>query len=185
MGEQAVLTFGELLRRLRVEARLTQEELAEAARLSPRSISDLERGVNRTARKDTAELLADALDLAGSARTLFLAAARGRGPVQDVLAAREEAPLAALRPQVPVPSAPARHNLPAPLTSFLGREQDLARLDELLGEARLVTLTGNRRDGQDPAGPRGRGAGGGPVPGRRVAGRSGRLSPILAWWRRR
>ena len=65
MAEQAVLTFGELLRRLRVEARLTQEELAEAARLSPRSVSDLERGVTRTARKDTAELLAGALDLAG------------------------------------------------------------------------------------------------------------------------
>ena len=40
-------------------------------------------------------------------------------------------------------AAPAgRHNLPAPLTSFLGREQDLARVEELLAEARLVTLTG-------------------------------------------
>ena len=142
MAAQAVLTFGELLRRLRVEARLTQEELAEAARLSPRSISDLERGVNRTARKDTAELLAGALDLAGPTRKLFLAAARGRGPAQDVLAAREGTMPAALRPQVPVPSAPARHNLPMPLTTFLGREQALARLDKLLGEARLVTLTG-------------------------------------------
>ncbi|HEY3981748.1 MAG TPA: helix-turn-helix transcriptional regulator [Streptosporangiaceae bacterium] len=35
---------------LRGDARLTQEELAEAAALSPRSVSDLERGVNRTAR---------------------------------------------------------------------------------------------------------------------------------------
>ena len=35
---------------------LNQEELAEAAGLSPRSVSDLERGINRTARKDTAEL---------------------------------------------------------------------------------------------------------------------------------
>ena len=34
--------------------RLTQEELAEAAGLSPRSVSDLERGIDRTARKDTA-----------------------------------------------------------------------------------------------------------------------------------
>ena len=40
-------------------------------------------------------------------------------------------------------AAPAgRHNLPAPLTSFLGREQDLARVESLLAEARLVTLTG-------------------------------------------
>ena len=65
MAEPAVLSFGGLLRQLRAEARLTQEELAEAARLSPRSVSDLERGISRTARKDTAELLAGALDLAG------------------------------------------------------------------------------------------------------------------------
>jgi hypothetical protein len=29
-----------------------------------------------------------------------------------------------------------------PLTSFLGREEDLARPERLLGQARLVTLTG-------------------------------------------
>jgi WD40 repeat protein/transcriptional regulator with XRE-family HTH domain len=89
MAEQAALSFGGLLRQLRAEADLTQEELAEAAQLSPRSISDLERGINRTARKDTAELLAGALDLTGPARELFVAAARGRGPAEDVLAARE------------------------------------------------------------------------------------------------
>ena len=37
MAEQPVLGFAGLLRQLRVEARLTQEELAEAAGLSPRS----------------------------------------------------------------------------------------------------------------------------------------------------
>ena len=89
VAEQAALSFGGLLRQLRAEARLTQEELAEAAQLSPRSVSDLERGINRTARKDTAELLADALDLAEPARELFVAAARGRGPAEDVLAARD------------------------------------------------------------------------------------------------
>jgi len=34
------------------------------------------------------------------------------------------------------------HHLPAQLTSFVGREQELAMLGKLLGEARLVTLTG-------------------------------------------
>ncbi|HEY1644411.1 MAG TPA: BTAD domain-containing putative transcriptional regulator [Streptosporangiaceae bacterium] len=39
--------------------------------------------------------------------------------------------------------APARRtNLPAQLTSFVGREDELRRLSKLLGEARLVTLTG-------------------------------------------
>ncbi len=84
------LSFAGLLRQLRAEARLTQEELAEAAGLSPRSVSDLERGVNRTARKDTAVLLADALSLTGPVRVLFIAAARGRAEVAEVLAARRD-----------------------------------------------------------------------------------------------
>jgi predicted ATPase/DNA-binding XRE family transcriptional regulator len=130
VAEQPALSFAGLLRQLRAEARLTQEELAEAAKLSPRSVSDLERGISRTARKETALLLADALGLAGPVRVVFVAAARGKAPAAEVQAAR-----------LGVPS-PARHNLPAPLTSFVGREQDLARLEGLLGQARLVTLTG-------------------------------------------
>jgi transcriptional regulator with XRE-family HTH domain len=85
--EEPALTFAGLLRRLRAEARLTQEELAEAAGVSPRSVSDLERGINRTARKDTATLLAGALGLPGAVAELFVAAARGRGPAEDVVAA--------------------------------------------------------------------------------------------------
>ena len=93
MAEQPALGFAGLLRQLRAQARLTQEELAEAAGLSPRSVSDLERGINRTARKDTAELLAAALGLAEPVRPLFVAAARGRAAAAEVLAAlRGEAP---------------------------------------------------------------------------------------------
>ena len=77
MADQGSMTFGGLLRRLRTDAGLTQEELAKAARVSARSVSDLERGVNLTARKDTARLLADALHLTGPARAGFEAAARG------------------------------------------------------------------------------------------------------------
>jgi transcriptional regulator with XRE-family HTH domain len=57
--------FAKLLRRLRASAGLTQEELADAATLSPRTVSDLERGVNVTARAPTARLLAEALNLSG------------------------------------------------------------------------------------------------------------------------
>src|SRR5690242_8626527 len=85
MGERPALGFAGLLRQLRAEAGLTQEELAEAAGLSPRSVSDLERGISRTARKDTAVLLAGALGLTEPARGLFVAAARGRAPAADVL----------------------------------------------------------------------------------------------------
>ena len=87
MAEQAALSFGGLLRQLRAGALLSQEELAEAAQLSRRSVSDLERGINRTARRDTALLLADALGLAEPVRSLFVAAALGRAPAAEVLAA--------------------------------------------------------------------------------------------------
>src|SRR4051812_26495707 len=35
-----------------------------------------------------------------------------------------------------------RHNLPARLTSFIGRERELARVTQLLESHRLITLTG-------------------------------------------
>jgi transcriptional regulator with XRE-family HTH domain len=102
------LSFAGLLRQLRVEADLTQEELAEAASLSPRSVSDLERGVNRTARRDTARLLAGALGLAGPASELFVAAARGRALAQEVLAAcRVTRPATFVGGPRPVPRAVA------------------------------------------------------------------------------
>ena len=130
MAEQPSLSFAELLRQLRAEARLTQEELAEAARLSPRSVSDLERGISRTARKDTALLLADALGLAGPVRAAFIHAARGRAPAGEVLAARAEPPGA------------LAGNLPAQLSSFVGRAVELADLTTAMARSPLVTVTG-------------------------------------------
>jgi len=120
------LSFADLLRRLRTGARLTQEELAEAAGISPRSVSDLERGINRTARKDTAFLLADALNLTGQVRAAFTAAARGRAPAAEVLAARSGAAAANGS------AAAATRTLPRDIGSFTGREGDLARLLETL-----------------------------------------------------
>jgi len=120
-GGGAPLSFAGLLRLFRAEARLTQEELAEAAGLSPRSVSDLERGVNRTARKDTALLLADALSLTGQVRVLFVAAARGRAPAAEVLAARPDGADGGS-------AAAATRSLPRDIGSFTGREPELARL---------------------------------------------------------
>jgi tetratricopeptide (TPR) repeat protein/transcriptional regulator with XRE-family HTH domain len=115
VAEQAGLSFAGLLRRLRDDAGLTQEELAEAASLSPRSVSDLERGVNLTARHDTARLLAGALGLTGPQRALFEAAARGRVPAGEVLAAGKGA-------------AAATRTLPRDIASFTGRAAELAQL---------------------------------------------------------
>src|SRR5262249_185225 len=96
-------------------------ELAEAAHRSPRSVSDLERGITRTARKETARLLADALGLAEPARTLFVAAARGRGAAAEVLAARDSA-------SPGVFAAAATRALPRDIASFTGRQAERARL---------------------------------------------------------
>ena len=76
MSERLANSFGELLHRLRLSAGLTQEELAVAAGVSSRQSSDIERGLNRTAHRDTAQRLALALGLAGAA-TQIVAVARG------------------------------------------------------------------------------------------------------------
>src|SRR5215475_16036355 len=129
---EPLLSFAGLLRQFRTEVRLTQEELAEAAGLSPRSVSDLERGINRTARKDTAVLLADALGLTGQVRVLFVAAARGRAPAAEVLAARPDGAAGGS-------AAAVARSLPRDIGSFTGREPELARL---LGTLADVTADG-------------------------------------------
>jgi len=83
------------------------------------------------------ERQADALAAYRRARAV-LADELGLEPNEDLRRLEQ----AVLRQEVPGVPPPARHNLPAPLTSFLGREQDLAGLEALLGRVRLVTLTG-------------------------------------------
>jgi tetratricopeptide (TPR) repeat protein/transcriptional regulator with XRE-family HTH domain len=100
--------FAGLLRALRREARLTQEELAEAAGVSVRGVAYLERGVVSSPQRETVRLLADALGLAGPARAGFEAAARGRTAPGGVAA--------------------ATRTLPRDVGSFTGREQELELL---------------------------------------------------------
>ncbi len=130
MGTDGTPQFGELLRRHRLAAGLTQEELAERAGLSAHGISDLERGVRSAPRKDTLALLLDALRPSPEERAALLAAAR-RPAAQRPLSA------AAL-------DAFATTPLPVPLTPLIGREREVAALVDLLGQegVRLVTLTG-------------------------------------------
>lgn len=104
MAEQPAISFAGLLRQLRARAQLTQEEPAEAAGLSPQSVSDLERGVNRTVRKDTAVLLAGALGVAESAQSLFVAADR-RAPSDE---GQVPGPVSGHRPRHPAPAASPR-----------------------------------------------------------------------------
>ncbi len=134
MSEQPSLTFAALLRQLRDEVKLTQEELAHAAGLSPRAISDLERGINRTARKSTAGQLAAALGLAGPVSETFVAAARGHIPAADVVSV-----LGTSR-QEPAGGRPQLWNIPARNLAFTGRDDLLAAVRErlLAGHATVV-----------------------------------------------
>jgi predicted ATPase/transcriptional regulator with XRE-family HTH domain len=120
---------GELVRRHRVAAALSQEALAERAGLSARAVSDLERGVHQAPRLESLRLLADALGLDAAGRAELLAAAR------PVVAATESAPpLGRLRVD----------SLPLPPTRLIGREAEVAALSAFLSQSdiRLVTLTG-------------------------------------------
>src|SRR5919199_6713107 len=105
--------FGDLVRRYRRAAGLTQEELAERAGLSVRAISDIERGVKHRPRQETVKLLADALSLKGEDRSAFEAARQRIG---------EEATPAEGPPVLP-PT-----NLPDDPTPFIGREREIAEV---------------------------------------------------------
>src|ERR1051326_3241773 len=118
--------FGVLLRRYRTEAAVSQAELAERAGLSLRGVSDLERGLRRWPHEYTVRRLADALLLDESGRRTLLAAARkdfGRR-----------------HPSIRDDSA--QPSLPRSLTTFIGRQNDIAEIRRLLQRSRLMTLHG-------------------------------------------
>src|SRR5947209_13875589 len=98
-------SFGILLKRYRMAASLTQEALAARAQLSARTIADLERGINRTPRHDTFELLMSALDLTAQQRALL------RALVRPEMTATAVATLSLSR-------------FPLPPTSLIGRGQE-------------------------------------------------------------
>lgn len=85
-----------------------------------------------------AERQADALAAYQRARSV-LVEELGLQPSEQL----QELEQAILRQQVPPARPPQlRHNLPSPATSFVGRSAEVAEVETLLAEGRLVTLTG-------------------------------------------
>jgi predicted ATPase/DNA-binding XRE family transcriptional regulator len=121
--------FGTLLRQFRLAAGLSQEALAERARVSTDGVSALERGTRRTPQRETLALLADALALSSDERARF-----------EASAARVSRPR--IGPRASEGDAARMHALPAALTSFHGREEDLAAVADAVMRRRIVTLTG-------------------------------------------
>jgi predicted ATPase/transcriptional regulator with XRE-family HTH domain len=122
-----VSAFGDLLRHYRLTAGLSQEQLADRARISLAAVNTLERGVRRAPYLQTVMKLADALALAGADRTAFEAAASVRRFRTRAATLYRERPEA---------------QLPVYLTSFIGRATAVAECGALLLAHRLVTIVG-------------------------------------------
>src|SRR5947209_6605073 len=137
MARTESASLAELLKHYRVAAGETQEELAERARLSARSISDLERGVAHRPQAYTVQRLVQALGLEGEAASRFEFAARGlQSSTSD---ARGGA-----APPISAPGDPLTGNLPIPPTTFIGRQREASEVAALLRreDVDLLTLTG-------------------------------------------
>src|SRR5512138_3874017 len=115
-------SFGYWIRRQRKALDLTQQTLAEHVGCSLAAVKKIESDERRPSRQ-IAERLADILGVPADQREIFLEVARGLRPVDQLLLARE--------PSIPAPS-PLRHNLPIQLTSFIGREHELAEAKQIL-----------------------------------------------------
>jgi predicted ATPase len=112
-------TFGELLVYLRKRARLTQEELGRAVGYSRPQITLLEKNQRLPSAATVSALFVPALDLDDApelAQRLIALAALARKP---------------------------RTNLPASLSSFIGREKEITEIQRLIIRQRVVTLTGS------------------------------------------
>jgi predicted ATPase/DNA-binding XRE family transcriptional regulator len=124
---QTSARFADLLRHLRRSAGFSQQFLAERANISVEAIGALERGTRRAPHRETIALIGAALDLSDVQQAELRAAA-------DASRARGERVLSV--------ASETLNNLPASLTSFLGREEELAAIMTLLEQYRLVTITG-------------------------------------------
>jgi non-specific serine/threonine protein kinase len=118
------------VREKRLAAKLSQAALCERAGISTRALQDLERGISQPHR-DTVERLGAALGLAPEAQASL---SRAATPTP-----RRRARLTSL---AELNASGARHNLPHQLTSFVGRDTEVAELGLLLRHGRLVTLAG-------------------------------------------
>jgi predicted ATPase/DNA-binding XRE family transcriptional regulator len=120
--------FGDILSKRRRAAGLTQEALAERAGISARAIAELERGAVRAPRRDTLEMIADALELDPGERERW----------------RNRRRHLSIRDRTGDSGDPGGSSLPIRATSFIGRERELDQLKDTIRreDVRLLTITG-------------------------------------------
>jgi tetratricopeptide (TPR) repeat protein len=122
--------FGPLLRQLRIAAELSQEQLAERARMSADAVGALERGRRRAPQRETVDLLLAALELQGKDREALLAAAsRGR--------------LRRGGPAVSLPRSIVDASAVRPVPGFIGRDRELKAVHAALAsDVRVAVIHG-------------------------------------------
>lgn len=143
-------TFGDLLKYLRRRARLTQREVAIAVGYSEAQISRLEQNqrppdlATLTALfipalfvEDEPEIVARLMELAAQARGEELP---HHGVITFSRSVQQE--------NVQTVEVDTLNNLPLQLTSFVGREHEIAEIKNLFSKARLITLTGSGGSGK-------------------------------------
>src|SRR5580704_3087143 len=134
--------FGALLRQFRLDAGMTQQDLAERAKLSVEAISLLERGARTRPRRETVILLGLALSLPPEHQALLGSAIGIAHPARQ-RERRESLNESLLRVVYPDAQVTPRNNLPQQLTSFVGRQREIDEIEALLREHRLVTVVGS------------------------------------------
>jgi non-specific serine/threonine protein kinase len=127
MGSSEGMAFGEWLRQRRRMLDLTQQELADQVRCARITLRRIETGALRPS-KELAQILLEKLGISEVERARWIRFARGLS----------DFPVGTVDPFASKPLT----NLPASLTSFIGREKEQVELLNLVSKYRLITLVG-------------------------------------------
>jgi tetratricopeptide (TPR) repeat protein/transcriptional regulator with XRE-family HTH domain len=132
--ELASQGFGVLLRRYRLAAGLTQEELAEFSGLSARAIADIERGRTSRPYRSSVRALSAALNLSDGERELLARAAKPRGA--DPEPASPPGALPNSHPDAENQTRVIPRQLPPAVAHFVGRRAEMDTLKNLFSRRR-------------------------------------------------
>jgi len=138
-------TFGDLLKYLRRRVRLTQQQLGIAVGYSEGYISRLESNQRSPDLATLAALFIPALDLEDEPEIVTHLMELAANTNQDQPRSSESILLSHTYETVEVEEESIPSNLPLQLTSFIGRDNEITKISQLLtreGPARLITLTG-------------------------------------------